>query len=140
VQSLSFPDNYFDVILSNDVFEHISEPQREFQESARVLKKGGLLIFTIPFHRTYNNSLARAILEKNGSLTHLLPEQYHGNPLSEKGSLVFTDFGWDVLDNIKNTGFSEAHVNIYYSKNYAHLGQYQIVFLVVGSVHFNFAC
>lgn len=39
-----FPDNKFDLIFSDNVFEHISYPDKLFSQITRVLKPGGLLI------------------------------------------------------------------------------------------------
>ncbi len=128
IQGLSFPDDHFDFILSNDVFEHIPNPKKGFEESARVLKQGGVMIFTIPFFTSYDSSLTRATLAKDGSILNHATEIYHGNPLNAAGSLVFTDFGWDILSDIKSAGFLDAYINFYYSKDYAHLGNYQSIF------------
>ena len=57
----------------------------------------------------------RAFLDKNGEINHIKPAEYHGNPLSEKGSLVFTDFGWDVIDTLKDKGFKNVRIEIYQS-------------------------
>ena len=32
----------------------------------------------------------------NGTIEHLLEPQYHGNPISDKGSLVTIDWGFDI--------------------------------------------
>jgi ubiquinone/menaquinone biosynthesis C-methylase UbiE len=45
---LSYDDNFFDVVVSFDVFEHIKEDQRAITEIYRVLKENGVLIFTVP--------------------------------------------------------------------------------------------
>ncbi len=37
----------------------------------------------------------RAVLNADGTLTHLLPPEYHGNPIDDQGSLVTTDWGYD---------------------------------------------
>lgn len=41
VYALPFPDNHFDVVFSNALFEHIAEPIRAAKEIHRVLKPGG---------------------------------------------------------------------------------------------------
>lgn len=47
-----FKDESFDVIVSNNVLEHISDPNAFYAETSRVLKKGGVLITKTPnmFH------------------------------------------------------------------------------------------
>jgi SAM-dependent methyltransferase len=126
-ENMSFVVDKFDLILSNDVFEHVPNPAKAFAECARVLKPGGIMLATMPFHADQEISITRALV-KNGKLENLLPAVYHGNPLSKDGSLVFTDFGWDVLDSIKSSGFSEVAIGIYGSEELGHLGGGQIIF------------
>lgn len=130
VEALSFDDNSLDLIVSNDVFEHVPHPFRAFAECVRVLKPGGIMLATIPFHTAENTSVIRARLI-DGKLEKLLPASYHGNPISASGSLVFTDFGWDMLDVMRKAGFSSTNVEVYASAEYGHLGGGQIVFRAI---------
>ena len=127
VENLSFFDNEFDLIVSNDVFEHVPNPAKAFAECARVLKQGGIMLATIPFHIDKNNSVVRAMINDD-KLEYLLPPVYHGNPISDDGSLVFSDFGWDILDYIKQAGFSDVVIGVYASEKLGHLGDGQLVF------------
>ena len=127
VEDLSFQDNSLDIIVSNDVYEHVPNPQKAFRECARVLRDGGLLLATIPFHVNSDSSEIRAELTAH-NVNHLLSPMYHGNPISADGSLVFTDFGWDLIQMIKESGFTDVKVDIYSSDEYGHLGGGQIVF------------
>ena len=43
MQSMPFEDGCFDVVISDQVIEHLEDPQRAVDESYRVLKKGGTL-------------------------------------------------------------------------------------------------
>lgn len=126
----SFPDAAFDIIVSNDVFEHIPEPIAGFRETRRILSNGGILIATFPWNPALPNCRKRAILRHEGeSIEHLLSPTYHGNPLSAQGSLVFTDFSCQVLRTIQDAGFSDVRVHWYRSETFGHLGGYQSVFM-----------
>ncbi|MBI5006879.1 MAG: methyltransferase domain-containing protein [Nitrosomonadales bacterium] len=127
VTALSFADASIDLIVSNDVFEHIPTPTLAYRECARVLRAGGVMIATIPFHSDQDASVVRAELNKDG-IVHRLPASYHGNPVSADGSLVFTDFGWDIIRSLAVAGFSDAVVEVYGSAEYGHLGGGQLVF------------
>jgi hypothetical protein len=127
VENLSFTDAQLDLIVSNDVFEHVPHPTKAFFECARVLKRGGVLLATIPFHSACDHSVVRARFVK-GRVENLLPAAYHGNPVSADGSLVFTDFGWDVFQEMQLAGFSDVSVEIFASAEFGHLGSGQLVF------------
>lgn len=127
VMALSFKDDSVDLIVSNDVFEHVPDPARAFSECVRVLRPGGVMLATIPFHSNTDVSVTRAALDGDG-LAYLLPPIYHGNPVSADGSLVFTDFGWDMIDSLRKKGFSDTTVSVYASAQFAHLGGGQLVF------------
>jgi SAM-dependent methyltransferase len=45
---LPFPDGTFDGILAKDILEHVREPWKVVAELKRVLKKGGIIIATVP--------------------------------------------------------------------------------------------
>jgi SAM-dependent methyltransferase len=48
--NLSFPDDSFDFIISDQVLEHLEgDPQKAFDESLRVLRPGGVAIHTTCF-------------------------------------------------------------------------------------------
>ena len=46
--ALTFPDDYFDLIISVEVLEHVGQPDVMMQEVSRVLKPGGIAILTFP--------------------------------------------------------------------------------------------
>jgi Methyltransferase domain len=120
IDRLSFANSSIDLLVSNDVMEHVPWPSRAFREIARVLRPGGQALMTFPFS-TRSESVVRAELI-DGSIVHRLEPVYHGNPLSAEGSLVFTDFGWDVMDLIRGEGFPDVALEIYHSALAGHLG------------------
>lgn len=103
LQNLSFQDNIFDLVITQDVFEHIGEPGKAFSEIRRVLKPNGYHIFTVPHHEG-RKTLKRAIL-KDGGDEFLQPPIYHPDALNTSGALVYTDFGEDVVGFVNSIGF-----------------------------------
>lgn len=95
VEALTFPDESIDLFITQDVLEHVFNPDRALREIHRVLRPGGAHVFTAPKHRGLDVSRRRARLEADGSVTHLLPEEYHGNPISDNKALVTWDYGYD---------------------------------------------
>ena len=54
MQNLPFDDSIFDIVISDQVIEHLENPKKAVRESYRVLKKGGIAIhttcFMLPIH------------------------------------------------------------------------------------------
>lgn len=48
---LPYKKNFFDVVVSFDVFEHIEDYKKSVEEAYRVMKPGGSLVFTVPAHQ-----------------------------------------------------------------------------------------
>jgi SAM-dependent methyltransferase len=92
----TFPDGMFDVVLTQDVFEHLFDPAAAISEIGRTLKPDGIYVMTVPIVRKEQPSIRRAIMN-HGMIEHLLvPPQYHGNPIDPNGSLVTVDWGYDI--------------------------------------------
>lgn len=127
IQALSFEDNSIDFVISNEVMEHVPSPAHAFSEVARVMRPGAEAIMTFPFFVDRPQSLCRAEL-RNGKIVHHHEPQYHGNPISPDGSLVFNDFGWDIFEVIRNAGFADVVIEIYHSAILGHLGSGLLVF------------
>ena len=121
IENMSFASGSLDLIVSNDVFEHVPNYLKALAECSRVLQPGGTMLATIPFHSKSQSSVVRAQLS-DGNIENLLPPQYHGNPVSQEGALVFTDFGWDLLSASRNQGFQDVALHYYASINFGHLG------------------
>lgn len=49
MQNLPHKDNIFDFVISDQVIEHLEDPQKAVEESCRVLKEGGIAIHTTCF-------------------------------------------------------------------------------------------
>ena len=119
--ALSFPDGAFDVIVSQDVFEHVPSIESAIDETARVLAPQGRFLLSVPFDPGADATVQRARLV-DGEVEHLLEPAVHGNPLSPEGSLVFYDHGWDLLDRLRHSGFADVSVLGVWSTLYGYLG------------------
>ena len=125
----SLPDDSVHVMVANDVFEHVPDIDRVLEECARVLRQGSLLLFSVPFVEDSDTTVQRSRLE-DGELVHLLPPEYHGNPISTDGSLVFYEHGWDILGRCREAGFADAYLLGYWSALHGHLGEgLQVIFV-----------
>jgi ubiquinone/menaquinone biosynthesis C-methylase UbiE len=102
LQNLTYPDDYFDIILTSDTLEHIPDADKAWCEIYRTLKPGGYHIFTIPVISTVAKSVKRAELI-HGSTEHYLKPAYHGSGHDED-YLVYTDFGMDIVEKLNHQG------------------------------------
>ncbi len=125
--NLSFDDRSIDIMISNEVLEHVPDPAKAIAEASRVLRPDGVLYFTIPFDPARVQTRPRAELIGD-QVVHHLPPEHHGNPATGAESLVFTDFGWDFIDAFRATGFAACVVISYWSLEFALLGPNNILF------------
>lgn len=56
---IPYPDDEFDLVISDNVLEHLAEPLEVFREVRRVLKPGGLFLFKTPNKWHYMPTIAR---------------------------------------------------------------------------------
>lgn len=97
IQATTFDDNLFDLIITEDVLEHVPNPLAAFIEIKRILRPGGKHIFTIPVDWNCSISYARAVMQDD-RITHLHPPEFHGDPFRPDGVLAYYTFGHDVID------------------------------------------
>lgn len=112
LENQTFSDSAFDLVVSQDVFEHVLDPAKGFSEIARTLKPGGAHVFTIPWYY-WKPTLVRADRDGAGAVRHLTAPDYHGNPIDPKGSLVVTEWGADFCDFVyRASGLTTTAVRI----------------------------
>lgn len=80
ITDLPFGDASFDFVAAFDVVEHVEDDQRVFAELTRVLRPGGVLVFSVPLHpaqwnefddyvghaRRYRPAVLQELLRKSG--------------------------------------------------------------------------
>ncbi len=105
LRRLTFDDGLFDLVISQEVFEHVPDPERGFREIFRTLKPGGRHVFTVPYSPGMEASVTRALVGDDGVVNHLLRPEYHGDPIRAKGALVITEYGRDLVAKLERIGF-----------------------------------
>jgi hypothetical protein len=118
---LSFADARFDYLLTFEVLEHVPDYPAALRECARVLKPGGTMLVSIPFHGGERTTVRARV--GPGGIEHLLPPEYHGDPLKSEGCLCYYHFGWDFLDALKEAGFRESWGCRVYSRPLGYLSE-----------------
>jgi SAM-dependent methyltransferase len=99
LEKQTFASNVFDLVVTQDVFEHVFHPDQAHREIWRTLKPGGYHIFTTPIYKDILKTRIVAVLDA-GRITHLEEPEYHGNPIDPNGSLVTVRYGYDAADKI----------------------------------------
>jgi SAM-dependent methyltransferase len=122
--SLTFSDVSFDLVLCNELFEHVQDLDLAFRELARVLRPGGRLVATCPLAFGQNETIEKARHNfATGDAEQLMEAEFHGDPVRpEAGSLVYRIPAWDVLTQLQRAGFSEARMHHIASWKYGVLG------------------
>ena len=126
LEALTFADASFDLVISQDVFEHIEQPERAFREVARVLKPGGSHVFTIPYYPDQATETRVRMIE--GQPISEFELEYHGNPVDEEGSLVFTRFGADLAAIIEDASGLTTTIHEMQNNQYGIEGECLLVF------------
>jgi Methyltransferase domain len=96
----TFDDETFDLVITQDVMEHVFHPDQVYREIWRTLKPSGLYLHTTPIYKGQVTTERRASIEPDGTVIHLAEPEYHGNPVDPKGSLVTFHYGYDLANLI----------------------------------------
>lgn len=110
LERLTFPDNSFDLIITSDVMEHVRLDDRAHKEIARVLRPGGIYIFTVPHFRNARETFLRVETvdpDDPSQDIYLTEKEYHGDANSEDGrALSYRSYGTDIDETLSSLGFS----------------------------------
>jgi len=117
LECLTFPDEGMDLVITSDVMEHVRLDDRAHREIYRVLKPGGVYIFTVPHNRSYERTLVRVQVHDPDDTrqdVHVLEPEYHSDTNSEKdhGVLSYRVYGRDLDRYLTDLGFAvEYHAD-----------------------------
>ncbi len=105
VQKLPYPPDFFDCVLSSDVFEHVRLDDAAFRELFRVLKPNGIFVLQAPYG---HGMKTRIFVQPAGDNDIFLePPQYHA-----EHTLVYRVYGSDLLDRLQQYGFSVCRLQM----------------------------
>lgn len=110
LENQTFINNSFDIVISQDVMEHVYNPEKAFSEIARTLKDGGAHIFTVPIINKHNKTEVWAVKGINGKPMFLKDPEWHGNPVDSIGSPVTMHWGFDIITFIKESSGLETTI------------------------------
>lgn len=104
LESLSFNDQSFDIVLTSEIMDKVREPFVVFDEVHRVLKPGGCHIFSVPSNLPLNLETNPRVEINHFGDQHLMSPRFSGDGRGGK-CLVYNDFGSDLFERIDSLGF-----------------------------------
>jgi SAM-dependent methyltransferase len=104
MQHLQFESGHFDLVLHSETLEHLHQWDRALAECHRVLKPGGVQIYSVPLIKK-RATRRRSLLDAKGKGLDSLPPSYHG--LGQDYQVVW-EFGGDFL-KARAAFISELH-------------------------------
>jgi SAM-dependent methyltransferase len=120
----TFADESFDLVITQDVMEHVFEPALVYREIWRTLRPRGLYLHTTPIYKQRVSSMRRAAKLADGSIRYLARREYHGNPIDDQGSLVTWHYGYDLPDLIVNWAPFDVEVRRFHDRRHGVLGEF----------------
>jgi len=127
IMATSFDNDYFDLVISSDVLEHVPDPWKAFKEIHRILKPGGRHVFTVPFYQDRSMGENRAYINEKGELVNVKEPWFHIDPLRPEGTLVYNIFSIDLLQKL-DAIFSKNFMYVLHSVYNGILASNAIVF------------
>jgi SAM-dependent methyltransferase len=129
LEGLSFPDARFDLTVTLDVMEHVNQPDLVLREVGRTLKPGGAYLFSVPTYKARVASERRAHFRPDGSVEHMAEPEYHGNPVSDAGSLVTFHYGYDFAELIHAWAGLDVEVMRFHDHRHGVIGEFTEIYL-----------
>lgn len=109
LEKLTYSSNRFDLTVTSDILEHVRRPFQAFSEIFRILKPGGYHIFSIPITLPGTEKSVYRVDTTGEEDIFLMEKHFHSAPSvdgkSRGKSLVYVDFGRDIVEKLKDIGF-----------------------------------
>lgn len=110
LETLTFANESCDIVVTSDVMEHVRLDDLAHREIYRVLKPGGVYIFTVPNMPDREQTLVRVQVTDPADASkdvHLLEPEYHGDTNNDTGEgvLAYRTYGVELQTKLKKLGF-----------------------------------
>lgn len=102
IMQTGLKDSSVDIVITEDVLEHVPDLEKALEEIQRILKTDGFHIFTVPYDEKIKTR--KRVTFENDTENYILDPQYHWDPFSKTPSLVVNDLGHDFGEICKNHG------------------------------------
>ncbi|MDQ7054474.1 MAG: methyltransferase domain-containing protein [candidate division KSB1 bacterium] len=108
VQQLAFENASFDYVIASDIFEHVREDVKGFQEIFRILKPGGTFLLTVPYDHARETTLDRVKVEGEKDIPLVEPRYAGGGGVT----LDYREYGRDLLQKLRDVGFTVGFLQL----------------------------
>jgi len=113
VQKLTFKDSSFDLITSNQVFEHVPNDILGYSECYRILRRDGALIFSVPLYDNIRETKMLAELVDNKIIFYGRPKYHDSRLAGPKSQLTFWHHSvYDICQRVNSVGFITSLIDI----------------------------
>ena len=129
LEAQTFADAQFDLVVTLDVMEHVNHLDLVVKEVARTLRLGGSYIFSAPTYKGTVQSERRALYLPDGTIKNFAPAEYHGNPVSDAGSLVTFHYGYDLPELINTWSGMDVDVFRFHNHHYGIIGEFTEIYV-----------
>lgn len=110
LERLTFPDSSFDIVITSDVMEHVRLDDDGYREIRRVLKPGGIYIFTVPnIRNSETQTRVRIVDPLDASQDQFLVEKEFHLDTTGGQSLAYRVYGKDLDQKLNDLGFSVGY-------------------------------
>jgi SAM-dependent methyltransferase len=114
LERLTFPDASFDIVITSDVMEHVRLDALAHAEIRRVLKPGGVYLFTVPHMRNVRETLQRVVVhdpDNPAKDEYVLEMEFHGDTNDpENAALSYRVYGTDIDETLAGLGFNVDYI------------------------------
>ena len=129
LEAQTFADAAFDLVVTLDVMEHVNRPDAVLREIGRTLDPNGAYLFTVPTYKGKLETERRAHYRADGTVEHMAEPEYHGNPVSDQGSLVTFHYGYDFAELIHAWSGLDVAVMRFHDHRHGVIGDFTEVYL-----------
>lgn len=109
LEQLTFANNSFDIVITSDVMEHVRLDDRAHREIQRVLKPGGIYLFTVPHLRDRRETIVRVAVTDPTDPSKdlfLMEKEFHGDANAEDGQVLsYRAYGTELDEQLVQLGF-----------------------------------
>jgi SAM-dependent methyltransferase len=125
LEAMTFADASFDLVITQDVMEHVRDPRRVIKEIHRTLVQSGVYICCFPVRKHQAAAMERRCeFLPDGTRVDFKDPEIHGNPVNQTGSIVTVDWGYDLHQLFAEWGPFDVRVTRFADRTHGVLGEY----------------